>query len=141
WIAEERAQHLACLPQQSKLNFPYTVEEVVSLSRLPHNTGKKEDARIVASAINALDLDKQAKQFYTHLSGGEQQRSQLARVLAQVWMQPAQQQSLQKRPPLLLLDEPCRGLDPGHERRLIELIRSFCTQGAAVVMVVHDINF
>lgn len=137
WSLEERAQSLACLPQQSELNFPYTVEEVVSLSRSPHNTGLQEDRRIIAAAIHALELDKQTKQFYTQLSGGEQQRTQLARVLAQAWPL----ESHYKGQPLLLLDEPCRGLDPGHERQLIDLLKSFCRKRASVVMVVHDINF
>jgi len=135
WDIEERAKRLAVLPQSSSLSFPYTVEEVVKLARLPHASGCQRDSEIVDAALEAMDLLSLRKQIYTQLSGGEKQRTQLARVLAQIWPEP------NIHPSLLLLDEPCSALDPGHADLLTQQLKAFCRLGATVVMVLHDVNF
>ena len=134
WQAEERARHIALLPQASVLNFPFTVEEVVKLSRIPHNTGMAIDNRIIQDALVALDIQHLKQRLYTRLSGGEKQRVQLARVMAQIWRSDDASQRL------LLLDEPTSSLDLGHQQQLMEAIRIFADQGVAIVMVLHDIN-
>src|SRR5690606_39535496 len=70
------------------------------------------------------------------LSGGEQQRVQLARALAQVW------EATPERPGrYLLLDEPTASLDPGHATRLLGGVRRFArASGSAVVIVMHDLS-
>ncbi len=62
------------------------------------------------------------------LSGGEQQRAALGKVLMQ-------------RPALLLLDEPGKGLDAVNKAVLGEIIRSLAENGTAVVLVTHDADF
>lgn len=136
WPLKARAKNLAVLPQHSELSFPYTVEEVVGLSRLPHASGYKYDREVVSAAITAMDLLTLRNKPYTQLSGGEKQRTQLARVLAQVWPN-----DLEMQPSLILLDEPCNTLDPGHIELLVKHLKIFCQKGAAIVMVVHDVNF
>ena len=133
--AQQRACQLAVLPQLSSLNFPFTVEEVVALSRIPHSTGRRCDRRIVEEALKAMDIVYLKKRLYTHLSGGEKQRVQLARVMAQVW-----RSEDAPRGRLLLLDEPTSALDLGHQQQLMNVIRDFARQGVAIIMVVHDIN-
>ena len=134
WQALERARHLALLPQSSLLNFPYTVTEVVQLGRIPHQTGKGIDTAIIAQSLKALDIAHLQQRVYTQLSGGEQQRVQLARVMTQIW----RSQDAQQR--LLLLDEPTASLDLGHQQQLMEKMREFAHQNVGIVMVVHDIN-
>lgn len=134
WPLEELARQLALLPQHSSLAFPYTVREVVELARLPHASGCVRDREIVLSALSAMDLLHLQNQVYTQLSGGEKQRTQLARVLAQIWPE-------ETTTSLLLLDEPCNALDPGHSELLITQLRDFCQHGLSVLMVLHDINF
>jgi len=134
--ASERARQLAVLPQQSLLNFPYRVTEVVSLGRIPHATGHKLDQEIVEQALALMDASYLQDRVYTELSGGEKQRVQLARVLAQLWR--AEDADQQTR--LLLLDEPTAALDLGHQKELLEAVSQFAQQGVAVVMVLHDIN-
>ncbi|GAB1257298.1 heme ABC transporter ATP-binding protein [Aurantivibrio plasticivorans] len=129
-----KAKAVAALPQFSLLNFPYTVEEVVALGRIPHNSGQRVDAQIVGDAMDLLDIGTLAKRNYTQLSGGEKQRTQLARVMAQVWR--AQDATTR----LLLLDEPTTALDLGHQQQLMKIIQDFAKQGVAILMVVHDIN-
>ena len=53
WPPQERAQRLAFLPQMSLLSFPYTVEEVVRLGRIPHSSGYQGDSDIVEQALLA----------------------------------------------------------------------------------------
>jgi len=131
-----RARQVAILPQLSLLNFPYRVSEVVGLSRIPHETGMHQDQQIIDSALSAMDIDFLKDRLYTELSGGEKQRVQLARVLAQIW-DPDDSPSGMR---LLLLDEPTFALDLGHQQQLMHAIKSFADQGVAVIMVLHDIN-
>jgi iron complex transport system ATP-binding protein len=65
------------------------------------------------------------------LSGGEQQRVQLARVLAQLW---------DVNEGLLLLDEPTTGLDLLHQHQLLDIARQMARRGYTVVAVLHDLN-
>lgn len=133
-IKGQRARHIAVLPQFSRLAFPFTVEEVVSLSRIPHSTGVTIDNAVVNDALKQLDVLHLKNRLYTQLSGGEKQRVQLARVMAQIWRSEDAEQRL------LLLDEPTSSLDLGHQQQLMQAVRDFADQGVAVVMVVHDIN-
>jgi iron complex transport system ATP-binding protein len=132
--SKHRARHIALLPQLSALSFPFTVEEVVRLSRTPHNTGVLIDRVIIQDALNALDILHLKQRLYTQLSGGEKQRVQLARVMAQIWRSEDAPQRL------LLLDEPTSSLDLGHQQQLMAAIRTFANEGVATVMVVHDVN-
>ena len=134
WSLQERAKHIALLPQLSLLNFPYTVEEVVALGRIPHCTGITIDEQVVREVMIKMDIAHLAQRPYTQLSGGEKQRTQLARVMAQIWREADAQ------PRLLLLDEPSTGLDLGHQQQLMNAIVTFAKQGVGILMVVHDIN-
>lgn len=130
----KRATQIAFLPQINSLSFPFKVDEVVGLARTPHSTGKKIDKAIINEALEALDIFHLAQRLYTQLSGGEKQRVQLARVMAQIW----RGEESGKR--LLFLDEPTASLDLGHQQQLMKIIRNFSNQGVAIVMIVHDIN-
>lgn len=144
WSIQEKARHLAVLPQLSLLNFPYTAEDVVALGRIPHSTGVKKDMDIIQRSMQAMDIGHLSRRNYMHLSGGEKQRTQLARVMAQIWDEKdtadASVNAVYRKPRLLLLDEPTAALDLGHQQVLMRAIRRFANQGVAVVMVLHDIN-
>jgi iron complex transport system ATP-binding protein len=131
-----RARQLAVLPQLSLLNFPYAVEEVVLLGRIPHETGMQRDLQIVDAALQLMDIGFLKHRLYTELSGGEKQRVQLARVLTQIWdVADAPKQSR-----VLIMDEPTSALDLGHQHDLMKAVRSIRDSGVAVIMVMHDIN-
>ncbi|MFT4614340.1 MAG: iron complex transport system ATP-binding protein [Bacteroidia bacterium] len=134
WPAQTRAQQLAVLPQLSLLNFPYTVEEVVLLGRIPHSTGRQVDIEVVQQALAMTDMQALRQRLYTQLSGGEKQRAQLARVFAQVCHGEDLTGSL------LLLDEPTSALDLAHQQQVLNAIRQLARRGCAVVMVIHDMN-
>lgn len=134
WSDSARARQLAVLPQQLTLSFPFSAEEVVALGRIPHASGAQRDRQIVAAALRLLDASYLQRRPYTSMSGGEKQRVQLARVIAQVW-QPAAEGAR-----VLLLDEPTSAFDLQHQQMTLALARRLAAEGAAVLMVVHDLN-
>ena len=134
WPIVERARAQAVLPQQSSLNFPYTVEEVILLGRTPHASGAACDREILDATLAATDMLALRERLYTQLSGGEKQRVQLARAFAQIW------RSRDCNTRVLLLDEPTSALDLSHQKMVMESIRRLASEGCAVVMVLHDFN-
>ncbi|NJS39158.1 MAG: heme ABC transporter ATP-binding protein [Rhodobacteraceae bacterium] len=123
----------AVLPQATPLAFPFLVGEVV---RLGLSSGLSAgDPQVASQALAAVGLNGFANRFYQELSGGEQQRVQLARVLAQVWM-PAGPDG----PRWLLLDEPVASLDIGHQLMVMNIARAYADAGGGVVAVMHDLN-
>lgn len=132
WSGPQRAQRLAVLPQTSTLDFGFRVEEVVGMGRLPHHTGRVRDDEIIHAALHAADVGHLSGRSYLALSGGERQRVHLARVLAQLWPGEAGQ--------TLLLDEPTSMLDPLHQHTTLQAIRTFAERGAAVLVILHDLN-
>ncbi len=130
----ERARSQALLPQRSTLSFPFTVEQVAMLGRTPHASGLQTDRRVVTECLLATDTARLRQRLYTRLSGGEQQRVQLARVLAQIWRAEDAGQRL------LLLDEPTAALDLSHQRRIMDILHRLAGDGCGVVMVLHDFN-
>lgn len=132
WPGHERARRLAVLPQSSTLSFAFPVADVVGMGRLPHDSGRARDAEIVAAVLQAADATYLRERSYLALSGGERQRVHLARVLAQLWPGGEGQ--------VLLLDEPTSALDPLHQHTTLQAVRDFAGQGAAVLVILHDLN-
>ena len=134
WGEAERARRLAVLPQISFLNAPFTAMEVALMGRTPYFQ-KREHERDFVIARSALDLVEAghlADSLYTHLSGGEQQAVQLARVLAQISDTGTER--------YLLLDEPTANLDIAHQHRVLALARRWSRDGTGVFAILHDLN-
>ena len=127
----------AVLPQATALSFPFTVREIVRLGVANGRPGTLpgEDGRLPDRALARVDLEGFAGRFYQELSGGEQQRVQLARVLCQVWAP-----VLDGRPRYLLLDEPVSSLDIRHQLMIMNVARDFARRGGGVVAILHDLN-
>lgn len=130
----ERARCLAMMPQLSSLPFPFSAEEVVGLGRMPHGDGLERDRVVVRRVMELLDVFQFRNRLYTRLSGGEKQRVQLARAIAQVWDEKG------SRPRLLLLDEPSSALDIGHQQQLLAALAQLKQQKVTVVLALHDLN-
>jgi iron complex transport system ATP-binding protein len=130
------AERRAVLSQAVEIAFPLSVLEVVTMGRYPHFTGQPaaRDRAVVAEVMRYCDVGDLAARSYPTLSGGEKQRVNFARVLAQVW-QPRETSGR-----YLFLDEPLTFLDIGHQIDLMRKLRDF---GAApdlvIVGVVHDL--
>ncbi|MGO4624081.1 heme ABC transporter ATP-binding protein [Ensifer sp. 2YAB10] len=124
------------LPQSTVISFPFTVREVVRLGLAAGaNADPAAHDRVTVEALEAVDLAGFAGRFYQELSGGEQQRVQLARVLCQI-TDPV----IDGEPRYLLLDEPVSSLDIRHQLGIMQLARKFCERGGGVVAVMHDLN-
>ena len=126
----------AVLPQAATIAFPFTVREIVrlGLSVGPNRHAGRIDA-VTAEALAAVDLAGFSGRLYQELSGGEQQRVQLARVLSQIW-----EPVLDGEPCFLLLDEPVSALDIRHQLTIMRLARRYCEGGGGVIAVMHDLN-
>ena len=122
----ERARALGYLPQQGEMAWDLSVETLAALGRLPWNTGAAADRAAVDAALLALDLERFRDRSMSQLSGGEQARALLARVLA-------------GQPRWLLADEPLANLDLAHQLALLAQFRTLAGQGAGVVLVLHDL--
>lgn len=122
----------AVLPQSSPMSFPFQAIEVV---RLGLGQGPLHDPRLPERALARVGLAGYESRFYQELSGGEQQRVQLARVLCQVW-----QPVVGGVPSWLLLDEPVSSLDIGHQLDMMQIARDYADAGGGVVAVMHDLN-
>ena len=109
---DELAKYRAVMSQQPELSFPLTVDEVVMMGRYPHfnfNPSKKDES-ICGEVMQRMNLQSFSDRNYLTLSGGEKQRVQFARVLAQVWEQP--RNGLR----YLFLDEPLASLDIKYQK-------------------------
>ncbi len=131
WGREEVARSRAVVPQHAALSFPFTVEEVVALGRLPWRTPAAVDRAAAQEALRRVGLEGRRGQRYTTLSGGERQRVHLARALAQL---------AGASSPLLLLDEPTASLDPAHALLVLEVARGVAAEGGAVVVILHELS-
>ncbi|OIQ43847.1 MAG: heme ABC transporter ATP-binding protein [Roseobacter sp. MedPE-SW] len=123
----------AVQPQSSSIAFPFTVLEIV---RLGLSAGlSAADSSVPLQALDTVGLAGFAGRMYQDLSGGEQQRVQLARVITQVW-----EPVVDDAPRWLILDEPVASLDIGHQFTVMDLTRSYAARGGGVVAVMHDLN-
>jgi len=133
WRRADIARCRAVLPQGCSLNFAFRVKDVVRLGRLPFSPSP-EDAEIAARALSTVGLDGFAERLYPSLSGGEQRRVQLARVLAQA------DGAVRAGRGVVLLDEPTANLDPAHGLAALAHARKLARAGLTVLSVVHDVN-
>lgn len=135
------ARRRAVLSQQVNLPFPYTVREVVQLGRTATGISVVQNGRICEEVIEAVGIGHLAGRAYNRLSGGEQQRAQLARVLAQLWLTDTDSLHAAAQPiRYLLLDEPTASLDLSHQHRILALAKSLLDQSMGLLAVVHDLN-
>ncbi|WP_025761377.1 heme ABC transporter ATP-binding protein [Dyadobacter tibetensis] len=127
------AQKRAVLAQQNAVNLDFTVQEIVGMGRYPYYSSHPSqlDQSIIRSAMQKVKVDGLSERQYPTLSGGEQQRVQLARALAQIW---------DVNQAFLLLDEPTTGMDLRHQYDTFLLAREMSQKGAGVIAVVHDLN-
>lgn len=120
---------LALLPQDPqnlfvKKTVREDLAEMLASSRLP----EAERARRIEHAIEMADIESLLDSHPFDLSGGEQQRAALAKVLL-------------TEPKILLLDEPTKGIDAFFKRKLASVLDKLEQEGVAIVMVSHDIEF
>jgi energy-coupling factor transport system ATP-binding protein len=120
---------LGVLPQNPQALFVHKSVEADLLEMLSGTKLSKEEKRRRVAGVSALcELDELLSVHPYDLSGGEQQRAALAKVLL-------------LRPRILLLDEPTKGLDAAFKRVFAGILKRLASAGVAVVLVSHDIEF
>jgi iron complex transport system ATP-binding protein len=123
--------------QAARLAFPFSAHEVVALGASGVGRAISGEARdaLVRDALSAADAAHLAARAYQTLSGGEQQRVQFARALAQLMAG----RSVEERQ-ILFLDEPVSSLDLRHQLALLDAALGLARRGTAVLAVLHDLN-
>jgi cobalamin transport system ATP-binding protein len=122
----------AVVPQESHVNFPYTVAEIVLMGRASYHSpfaleGRK-DLEVARASMELTDCLSLSDRYLHELSGGEKQRVIIARALAQ-------------EPQILLLDEPSAFLDLKHQVQVFQIIRRLNRErGLTIVAALHDLN-
>ncbi len=127
WPPRMRAQKLAFLPQRTELYTPLRVRDAVALGTLPQGGTKAIVTQRVMRALARVHASDLADRAVHTLSGGEQQKVWLARMLAQ-------------ETKLLIVDEPTASLDLTETARMAALLRALVGQGASVVFSTHDVQ-
>ena len=120
-LAGQRAWH----DQQHVIGFDIPVHQYI---------GFYTDIELPAQICQALELEHLMQRPVTQLSGGEQQRVNLARACLQVW--PA----LQRGQACLILDEPLQSLDVRHQYSLLMLLQTFNEAGNTLILSSHDLS-
>lgn len=130
---EDLAKFRAVLPQSNYLNINLTVFEIALMGRYPHFKSKPNasDLEITSKALKEMGMYAYKDRLIHQLSGGEQQRVQLARILAQIYQNPNG---------ILLMDEPINGLDLQYQQIILDKARKLAKQGLTVLCILHDIN-
>ncbi len=124
----ELAKQMAAVIQEPIHETEFTVEEVILMGRYPFKSlldkENTNDYQIVENALNQVGLWNMRGQLFTTLSGGEKQRTLIARALAQT-------------PRFLILDEPTNHLDIHHQLEVLDLLKRLET---GVLVTLHDLN-
>jgi len=127
----EKAKQVAWMPQSRNVAWPVSVENLVMLGRIPHiaswHKPTAEDEAKIASVMTMMNLNDIKARPVTNLSGGEQARVLIARVLAQ-------------DTPLIMADEPVAGLDPAQQILTMQVFLDIARSGRSVIVSLHDIG-
>ncbi|MBU1852989.1 MAG: ABC transporter ATP-binding protein [Candidatus Omnitrophica bacterium] len=129
---KEFCSSVAFVPQDTSINFSFSVNEIVLMGRIPHlkrmQFETKKDFETVEHSLSLTDTLYIKEKQINEISAGEQQRVIIAKALAQ-------------EPMLLFLDEPTSHLDIAHQVQILDLLKRLNREkGLTIVMVVHDLN-
>ena len=124
----------AVLSQSTPVDFPFTALEIVKMGRNPYSneSSPSQDDEIALKALKIVDALAMKNRIFPTLSGGEQQRVQLARVIAQLWG---------TERAYLFLDEPTSALDLKHQHQVLKFVVELATnRDMTIIIVLHDLN-
>lgn len=126
----ELAQFRSVLTQELHLSFNLSVFELVKIGRF--SSHQNEDLNlIIMKCLECVGLEKKAAQDYASLSGGEKQRAQIARTLAQIY---------DVEDAIYLLDEPTNSLDISYQYEILKLIKKLAKERFGAIAILHDLN-
>lgn len=124
----EFALRAAAVPQEMPTQFDFSVREMVAMGRYPHKRAldgeDANDRSAIERALEHVGMAARAGRMFSSLSGGEKQRTLIARAIAQ-------------QCDLMLLDEPTNHLDIFYQLEIMELLRA---TGVSRLIVMHDLE-
>lgn len=120
------------LPQSTTTAFSVTGKAIIEMGRLFFKEPESVKQKVYNEVIEQVQCAHLLNQPYETMSGGEKQRVQLARVLAQIW--------LGDNPRYLFLDEPISSLDIAIQHEVMSLLNSVKSKNIGVLVILHDIN-
>ncbi len=137
WTMHELALKRAVLSQNIDVSFRFQVMDIVLMGRYVHSHGYDgaRDYEVAELALRHTDAYQFKDRIFNTLSGGEKQRVQLARVLAQIWNSDEKNAAR-----YLFLDEPTSSLDIEHQYGMMTFIKRFAKKNVGVFCVLHDVN-
>lgn len=129
---KDLAKKIAMVPQDTAIDYDFTVEDIVMMGRNPYKgrfqKDTDEDYKIVYEALEMTNTLYLKDRIITEISGGERQRVVIAKALAQ-------------KPSIILLDEPTSHLDINHQMDILNLLKRLNEEkGTTIILVIHDIN-
>ena len=128
WKRRQLARTMAVLAQHSTASIDLSAGEVVNLGRIPHQAGwavpGKKDLDGAEAILDGLAAGHLVDRQWSLLSGGERQKVQLARALAQ-------------QPRALVLDEPTNHLDPA---AAWDLMNNVAKRKLTTIAAIHDLD-
>ena len=126
----ERAASMSYVPQFITPNFSHSVFYTVLMGRKPYIgwTYSEHDRKITLDTLKQMKLDDLGTRLFNTLSGGEKQKTLLARAMAQDCR-------------VMLLDEPTSNLDLKHKKEVMMILKKISNKKKnAVIMAIHDLN-
>ena len=123
-VAELR-RNMGIVFQDYRLLQKRTVYENVAFALEVIEIPTRKIRRSVPAALNLVGLSHKSKNYPTEISGGEQQRTAIARAIV-------------NNPPLLLADEPTGNLDPRNSQEIMEVLDAINNRGTTVIVATHD---
>jgi cell division transport system ATP-binding protein len=118
-------RHLGVVFQDYKLLFDKTVWENVAFAMQVTGAHTKDVMRQVPRVLDLVGLSHKSRMYPGELSGGEQQRTAIARALV-------------NNPKILLSDEPTGNLDPSNTTEIMELLLRINLKGTTIVVATHN---
>ena len=135
WPMHDIAKVRGVLPQNSRLDFPFTVRDVIEMGRFPHRTTREHNYQVIMETAEKCDCTYLLDRNFLKLSGGEQQRVQVARALSQIW------EHHMDMPGFLFLDEPVSALDISHQYRIMQMLGKVAVEkNIGIICVLHNLN-
>ena len=125
---KESALEMSVMQQENNVEFDMNVFDMVMLGRFAHqkmfHNDMHAEGEIVRAALREVGMEGYEERSFLSLSGGEKQRTLVARALVQ-------------QAQLIILDEPTNHLDIGYQYQIMNILKS---QDVTVFSSVHDLN-
>lgn len=126
---KEYASLVAYVPQLTRLNFEYTVEDFVVMGVNPHKSffaqPHNDDYNMVNQCLDLLGIRHLSSRMMSEISGGERQLAYIARALVQ-------------QPKVIIMDEPTSALDYSNQHKVIQILKKLNQDGYTIILTSHN---